>query len=822
MLRWKLLAIVGLGVALSFGLPVHAQAQIVAQQLRDDVPVLTRLWPMGVEAGKTCEITLTGERLSGVLSILCSDDVTLESVVKEADKQVRLRLTIRPDAKIGIFPFHLLSKAGLSNPRMLRIDSYSQSVENESDAKNDKSKNDTPETAQVVSVPQGISGRLSAIDEDYFRFQAAAGQRVVIDVEAHRLGSPTRPVLTLFDAQGHELAKAIKPTADVTPDVRLVYTFAKSGDYLIRITDRVFQGGDFCVYYLRLGDFAFATQMFPLGGRRGSNVSVKFRGGCLDEPVIHNVELNGEVRWQRRRLSVLTQTGRFVSPMMFAVGEHPEIVEKESNDKPETAQKVTMPVTVNGRIGRPHDRDCFRFHAAKGEKIVVRVLARELGSRLDAVVVIRDAKGRTLATADDSPRGDRLPPAVRPLRMSPTSDDPRLEFTAPADGDYVIAIDDRYYHGGGEYAYRLELAPPQSDFELIVQPGRVVNANNRRQARRRQRILTTFSGQGAGSLSIDRGGRGSLIVKVVRRGYNGPIRLFVEGLPKNLLVGETTIAAGQNQVELTFTAGFDAEAAAAFTRIFGAAEINGQSVVRQASHPVVFAAMPQSATALHSLDSVAIGISGQGAELALRGELAGPLTPGGKARVKLVVHRREGIKGEVLVRAISLPSGFAFPEVKIPAGKEVAEIELAASIEVKPGKRNLRLEAKLQVKGKKQPLLALAPLAVLVQPLLSLELVQQRLDVPRGGKVSVEIRVRRNGSSSSPIELTFSRLPRGVTVGPSTIPPGVKAFMLTIQAKNNASASSIRRIIQIRPQLKVGGASLELPTLRFALKIARQ
>ena len=54
------------------------------------------------------------------------------------------------------------------------------------------------------------------------------------------------------------------------------------------------------------------------------------------------------------------------------------------------------------------------------------------------------------------------------------------------------------------------------------------------------------------------------------------------------------------------------------------------------------------------------------------------------------------------------------------------------------------------------------------------------------------------------------------------VPPGVKTFTLTIQATQNASASSIRRIIQIRPKLKVGGASLEIPTLRFALKIARQ
>ena len=38
---------------------------------------------------------------------------------------------------------------------------------------------------------------------------------------------------------------------------------------------------------------------------------------------------------------------------------------------------------------------------------------------------------------------------------------------------------------------------------------------------------------------------------------------------------------------LQIAAAFDAEAAAAFARIYGAATINGQPVVRQASHPVV-------------------------------------------------------------------------------------------------------------------------------------------------------------------------------------------------------------------------------------------
>src|SRR5207244_241562 len=167
----------------------------------------------------------------------------------------------------------------------------------------------------------------------------------------------------------------------------------------------------------------------------------------------------------------------------------------------------------------------------------------------------------------------------------------------PADGEYLVAIDDLYYHGGGSYAYRLEVAPPKPDFAVLIQPGRAVPVNAKQPQPKQGQVLTNFAGQGTGSLTIDRGGRGSLAVKIVRMGYTGPVQLIAEGLPQGVTAAETTIPAGQTIGEMAISASFDASNQAALARIYASADVGGQKTVRRADHPVLFSAMPQGVVA---------------------------------------------------------------------------------------------------------------------------------------------------------------------------------------------------------------------------------
>ena len=63
---------------------------------------------------------------------------------------------------------------------------------------------------------------------------------------------------------------------------------------------------------------------------------------------------------------------------------------------------MTLPVTINGYIngaaGTP-DADEFRFHARRGQRLVLEVAARRLGSPLDSLVEVLDTRGRPIERA---------------------------------------------------------------------------------------------------------------------------------------------------------------------------------------------------------------------------------------------------------------------------------------------------------------------------------------------------------------------------------------------------------------------------------------
>lgn len=125
--------------------------------------------------------------------------------------------------------------------------------------------------------------------------------------------------------------------------------------------------------------------------------------------------------------------------LKFAVGDLPEIVEAEIDGEP-IPVAVQLPVTINGRIFPREDVDLWSFRARRGQTISCRVQAAALGSPLDSRLEILDATGKKLAENDDADGADSF-----------------LRFTAPADGDYQVRIQDVQFRGGQAYVYRLTI-----------------------------------------------------------------------------------------------------------------------------------------------------------------------------------------------------------------------------------------------------------------------------------------------------------------------------------------------------------------------------
>jgi hypothetical protein len=801
-------------ISATLGLSPTASAQVVAQRLRDDVPAISQLVPAGLARGRTVEVTLTGEHLEGLDRIVGPVGVKIAKVVAIEPKQARVLLEVAADAPPGVFAGYFLGKAGLSNPKLLRVDAWPQLQEHED--------NNRQAEANAVNWPCGVNGVLTAADQDWFRFEVAAGQRVVFDVLAQRLGSPLRPVLTLFDAAGRELEQQLMAPRDIAPDNRLMYTFRESGSYFVRLRDLTYAGADFAVYQLRIGPIAFATALFPLGGKRGSKTPVTFSGGTLDQPRIHELDLTADLPWQITRLQLPQADDVLTAPAWFALGDLPEVIEAEPNDEPAQGQLLALPITVNGRIDRPSDQDRFRLHLTAGGKLAVRVAAQQLGSPLDAIVTITDSTGKELLAIDDRQPVPREPPVVRTIEQ-PLLDDPLGEFTAAIEGDYVLTIEDRFNHGGPEYGYRLELSPA-ADFELVVQPADAVANRAPPQGRRRNGPLrANYSGAGSGSLSLDRGGSGSLAVRAFRNGYNGPIELSVEGLPAGVQAGPATIAGGQNETTISLTADFAAVSSASLVRVMGsaAAEANAPAMRRLAVQPVVFSALPVNGGLQRNLSEIAVGISQQGAELAIHASLAARLVPGGQATARITAQRREGYVGKIELKLLNLPTGLATATAEIAPELSATEIALVGGDELTPGAHRLLVEATMRLADKKQPIVAVFPLDFEVLPVATIELAQQQLDLPQSGAATVEFTVRRNIAEPLRVELVVAGLPKGVTTATTTIEPGVEHFALKLEAGEGATPSPIRRIIQIKPRLKFGDRTLDSPTLRFALRLTK-
>ncbi len=114
--------------------------------------------------------------------------------------------------------------------------------------------------AQTVALPVIVNGRIERAGEVHaFRFDGRAGDEIVADVEARRLGSPLDSVLRLVDASGAVVAwnddfddgapGVLTQHADSHVSARL----PADGRYEVRISDAQGHGGPESAYRLRIG-----------------------------------------------------------------------------------------------------------------------------------------------------------------------------------------------------------------------------------------------------------------------------------------------------------------------------------------------------------------------------------------------------------------------------------------------------------------------------------------------------------------------------------------------------------------------------------------
>jgi hypothetical protein len=455
---------------------------------------------------------------------------------------VTLNVTLAPDARSGDRELRLLTRAGLTNPMMFQVGQLPE-------VREQKEKTDISPKEQAVTLPAVINGQIMPGDVDRYRFPARQGQQVVVAVFARALipyladAVPGwfQATIALYDSHGKELA--YDDDYRLNPDPLLSYKIPQDGDYIIEIKDSIYRGRDDFVYRIYAGELPFVTSLFPLGGQVGKTTTVDVKGWNLPAAqMAPNVATEGIQQ-------IALRNGQLVpNRISYKVDTLPEIMEQEPNNSPDTAQLVTLPAIVNGRINAPGDWDVFRFEGKAGQEIVAEVYARRLDSPLDSVLKLTDAQGQQLAFNDDhEDKGSGL---------NTHHADSYLTAKLPVNGTYFIHLGDIQRKGGPEYAYRLRLSAPQPDFELRVAPS---------------------------SINLRAAGNTPLTVYALRKdGFSGEITLALTKAPAGFLLSGARIPANQSQVRLTLMAPYASPTGPAELVLAGQAEIQGQKVVHVA------------------------------------------------------------------------------------------------------------------------------------------------------------------------------------------------------------------------------------------------
>ena len=138
----------------------------------------------------------------------------------------------------------------------------------------------------------------------------------------------------------------------------------------------------------------------------------------------------------------LTTSQGAAGGLVFVVGDLPEVVEVEADGEP-IPERITLPVTANGRIFPRDDVDLWEFDAAAGQRYTASALATSLNSPLVPKLEFLDAAGKLLAEN---------------MAYPVSGADASVRFTAPAAGKYRVRISDSRSQGGPHYVYRLSIA----------------------------------------------------------------------------------------------------------------------------------------------------------------------------------------------------------------------------------------------------------------------------------------------------------------------------------------------------------------------------
>jgi hypothetical protein len=468
--------------------------------LRAAEPVIRNLDVRGLRVGGTTTLIIDGDDLGAAPRLLLPFSAKQTHKPGSTEKKAVFDVTLDDDVVPGYHHLRVVTEGGVSTAVVIGVDRLPQ----------------LPLAGMVNELPAALHGAIAGGATVETKFQGKAKQKVLVEVEAQRLGSKLRPVVHLYNAKKLQLAWSWAMPA-LYGDTRLEAILPHDGEYTVALHDVEYAAVAPGFFRLRIGEWSYVDQVFPPVLGKGQVTTVDLLGMPAPMQMIVNPPKRPEampLAWSK--------TGVWSGPRPFlTVSTHAEFVEQPAKDK--LQELPEGPVGVSGKLLVPYEEDRYRVAVTSGKKLRLEVFAERIGSPIDAALVVRNDKGDQLARAEDSPG----------------SLDPVLEYAVPDKAtSIIVGVVDAQGRGGPRGVYRLVIHPQT--------PSATIGGFK----------LTTP----AQRVSLPIGGRGVAPLQVERRGYQGKIDLAAN-MPAGVKLAGAVIPEGADGALVTLERGeaeFDA------------------------------------------------------------------------------------------------------------------------------------------------------------------------------------------------------------------------------------------------------------------------
>ncbi len=812
-------------LVVGFGGQIAVQAQPQAGSALPQ-PRLMTVSPPGGKVGTTVEVSFTGTDLEAPEKLLFSHAgiraEPIEPPTPPADPQkpappkppvTRFKVTIDPSTPLGLHDVRLVNKWGVSNPRSFVVGDLNEVVEKEPN-------NDVPE-AQRVELNTTINGAMAApTDVDYYVFAGKKGQRVVFSCLASTIDSRFHAGLEVYDARGRLLAENHNYLGN---DALTDLTLPEDGDYYVRLFQYTHtQGTAEHFYRLSITTAPWIDAIHPavLEPGKATPVTIYGRnlpGGTLDPKVIVQgralEKLNTMVTAptdQRQPSGVhigpaaatlegftfrLHNDTGSSNPFVLTLAKAPVVVDNEANDTPETAQEITLPCEIAGRVEKRRDRDWYTFTAKKGEVYTIEVFSDRLGVGAASLLYISLSDAKTKQKIYESP--ENVPEQMITKFFTHSEDPPLYRFTVPADGKYQLLVASRVREtlAGPRELYRVRITPEQPDFTLVAMPP----DNSRPEG-----------------VILRQGGCEAFSVVALRKdGFAGEITLSVEGLPGSVTCVPQTLGGTQRIGSLVLCAAPEAAPWIGEIKIVGTAIIQGQKVVREALPAgIVWPVQPQPnlPTVSRLSHNLLLSVRDKAPYQAGASIDKPVLLQGDKASIKVTLTRLWlDFKQPLTVQAQpqpqpqvpELPQGFVINNnqpVTIAANQNTATLPVTVNTNVAPGSYTLVLRTQAQIPynkdttAKQKPatnvVLPTTPVIVTVLPRsvakVALDNTTPMIKAGTQGEIVVKVTRQQNYEGEFKVQLVLPANVKGIEADDVTIPAGQNEAKLVLKVPEDA------------------------------------